>query len=307
MKSRALLFMLLLSWFPGFLFGQVATPSIDPSAPVWLASAGSWRFGTSLAVGNQYGSQETDVQKVAAHGLGTAGLIVFQPSHVTSEIYSLSGGQRAVWEASSDNLYIEKKSESRFNLSVRGDGRVSVGLGGISRKIDSQNVLRTQKGFGGSFGFRLGDGFYGGLGMDRLTESVVGEEDKIWSDYTGGLSLAYGDPDSSMFRFEVAGKMSPLVAKGDTFAAVHQKKTEQYADLELLWDRWFFSGRGLQTKRFATLSGEIDQQDTELRYGLGYRRLSVSLIFYRILVDTQGATGWYKERSYQATVAIGFL
>jgi len=287
---------------------QIATPAIDPSEPTWLASAGSWRFGTSVALGSQSSYEKTDWQKVNSHGAGNNALIVFQPSHVTSEIYSLSGGKNLTWEASSDSLYIEERKESRFSLSVRGDGRVSVGLGAINREFNSRGVLRTQKGFGGSFGFRIGDGLYGGMGMDRLTEVTVGSKDKIWSDYAAGLALVYGDPDSSMFRFELGGKSSPQVlGAGSSFESVHRKQTKQYGDLELLWGRWFLSGRSTQTKRFAALPDEINQQSSEQRAGIGYRSLGFSVIFYGGQVEAKEKSSWYKERNFRANLAIGFL
>ena len=307
MKPKHILILLLLCGLPLSVFAQIATPSIDPASPALLASAASWRFGTSVAVGSEYGFQETDLQKSASRGLGSTGLIAFQPTHVTTEIYALSGDQRSVWDASSDQLYPRSRKQTQVNLSVRGEGRVSVGLTGFNQEIDSRGVVRSQKGFGGSFGFRLGDGVFFGVGMNRHSETVLNSSDKQWNDYLAAVALAYGDPDSSMFRVEVGGQTSPLVLKGTGYEDVHYKTQKQFGDLEILWSRWFLSARSSSVKRFAALVGETDQTVQRIRYGLGYRSLSYSFIMYRTLADTKVATKEYRERYFQATLGIGFF
>ena len=190
---------------------------------------------------------------------------------------------------------------------MRGEGRVSVGLGGISRAKESRGIFRQQSGFGGSFGFRLGEGFFGAVGMNRITEKVAAVEDKQWNEMLGGLALVYGDPDSSMFRLEGSLVSSPLVAGGTGLETIHHKTWEQNADLELLWSRWYLSAGSTTTKTFPALVREGDQHLTRIRYGLGYRKLSFSLIFYRTLADEQLGSKMYKERGYGATLGFGFL
>jgi len=272
-----------------------------------LASASSWRFGTSVGVGGQSGYQQTDAQIKKDPVSESYGLIVFQPTHVTTELFSQANQKRSSWDATSDQLYRVVSSESQVNMAVRGAGRVSVGLGVLQQSETSRGVLRTRKGFGGSFGFRVGTGFFVGLGVQRMREKVAQTLEKQWNDYLGGVALVYGDPDSSMFRLEVGGKASPLVSKGQSFAETHYKTQTQFGDLELLWSRWFGSVRVQEKKRFAALTGEKDQQMKQLKYGLGYRKLSFSLIFYRTLEDKRLLSQWYKERSFGATMGVGFF
>lgn len=308
MKLQSLLLLGIgLALSPSLVWGQVATPAIDPARPAKMGAASSWRFGPSVAVGSQYGGQQTNQQKVEGHGFGSTGSLVLQTSRVTVELASMSSDNQAVWDATSDLLYPSLQSDSSGFVAVRGEGRVSVGLGGISRSQESRGINRKQSGFGGSFGVRMGEGFFGAVGMNRITEKVANFEDKQWNEVLGGLGLVYGDPDSSMFRLEGSLATSPQVVGGTGLENVHHKTWEQNADLEVLWNRWYLSVGSTTTKSVSALANEGDQNLTRVRYGLGYRKLSFSLIFYRTLADEQSGDKMYKERAYGATLGFGFL
>lgn len=289
------------------LKAQVATPSVDPAEPTRLAAASSWRFGGSAAMGSYYGHQETAATKTDATSFANSGLLVFQTGDMIFEAYGMGGDTTQEWDASSDLLYEAERGQSRVNLSVRGEGRVAVGLSSIQRSQDSRGVRRDQSGFGGSFGLRIGEGVFFAAGMNRMGEKVSGYDDKQWNEYLAGFALVYGSPESDFFRLEISGLSEPEVSDGDQLAQVHHKRTENIGELEVLVDNWLLSARSTTTKRFAALDGEEDQQSTQVRYGLGRRSLDFSWVLYRILADEREGDAWYKERYFKFTIGFGFL
>ena len=300
------LLLLPLLWFSP-VWAQVAVPSIDPAEPVLVPAASSWRMGTSVGGGSHYGSQKTTQEKVANHEFGSYGLIVFQPTHVTTEIYATENDNQAQWDSTSDILYEYQHKEQRVNLAVRGEGRVSVGLGVLSRTWDSRGIERNHRGFGGSFGVRIGDGMYLAAGMNRVTEKIDSYEDKQWNETLGGLGFAYGDPDSSMFRLEGSMFTRPEVNKGETRADINPKQVQQIGDLEILLSRYLFSAKSTVTKTSAGVSGEADQELRQMRYGIGYRRLNFSWVLYRIQGTEAQGDKKHEQSYYKMTMGVGFL
>ena len=262
-----------------------------------------------ISCGSQSSSpSKTDKdQKVIEHQFDNYGILVFQPTHVTTELYATFDDNQAQWDSTSDLFYPYKHQEQRLNLAVRGEGRVSVGLGAVRRSWDNRGLLRQHKGFGGSFGVRIGDGMYLAAGMNRITEEVAEHEDKQWNEFLAGIGFAYGDPDSSMFRFEASMARVPEVIKGTVLADINQAQTEQVTDLEILLYRILFSAKNKVTKTLATLPDQADQELTQVRYGFGYRRLGFSWIFYQTRgVEGQGDNK-HEQLYYKTTVGFGFL
>ncbi|MDT8446142.1 MAG: hypothetical protein RRB13_04525 [bacterium] len=286
---------------------QVATPPIDPAEPTLISAASSWRFGGSMALGTDYGYQETQATKTDAKVTGPSALLVFSGKEVIWEFYNKSSDTAYEWDSTSDQLYQYTRSNQQLNLSVRGEGRVSVGLGAIARSDDSRGIQRKQSGFAGSFGVRIGDGFFLGAGMNRVTEKVADFEDKQWNEYMGGAGFAYGSPEKNMFRLEVSGTSEPEVSGGTSLEQVHHKRTRAIEEMEVLWHNYLVTVRAVQSKSFAALDGESDRQENQMRYGLGLRSLGFSWILYRTLADERVGDNWYKERYYKMTLGFGFL
>lgn len=306
MLTRFLLLLLCFAWASP-AWAQVATPSIDPGQPVQMAAASSWRMGSSIGLGTSYGRQTTSAGRYGDRAFGSQGLLVFQPTHVTTEIFGVSNDDQAQWDATSDLLYPYQHQEQRIGLSVRGDGRVSVGLGGLSRGWTSRGIERSQKGLSGSFGVRVGEGMFLATGVNRVTETVDGLEDKQWNETLAGWGFVYGSPESNMFRLEVSQFTTPEVIGGTTLAEINHRQVQQVGDLEILLSQYLFTAKGTLTKTTAVLAGEADRELFEKRFGLGYRSWGFSSMLYQVRAVQLEADKRHEVLYYKLTLGVGFM
>ncbi len=280
---KAILFLLsLLIYFGGAsASAQVVTPSLDQLRPTLVSAASSWRFGSTVGAGSQYGWSYNSTTKVNGHSQGLDALVAWQTARASLEVSGTQNRILDLWDPSSDTYGKETISESRFGLAIRGDGRVSVGIGGHNETLKG-NILRQRKAFGGSFNVRLGEGFFLGGGLEKVSEMVSGYEDKRWNRVFSGAAYQYGTPESNQFRVEY----DLIIDKGDSNGVVPAdlvapKKTQTYS-VEAKFGFLILTYQDQTVTETKILNWGTERVQKEARYGLGLRGSSFSMSLYRM-------------------------
>lgn len=265
------------------LFAQVATPSLDPTMPAMTPSASAWRFGStfggSTTVGKERTPENSTPDKTAAKG--SSGIFAWQPTQVTIEISGDAGRKDPYWDASSDAVTTLLVNEQRASLAIRGENRVAVGVGFRAKSTDVEGVIRSESAYGGSLGFRIGDGIYVGGGLEKVIEKVTDFDDKRWSQVYTGLGLRYGWPDASMFRMEYSMIAKGDASTGDSFLEMMPESKTTIGSIEAqFWGVMF----GYQYKKESIepiLTDETTRVRERARYGGGLRLLNFTLMLYK--------------------------
>lgn len=290
-------------------FGQVATPSIDPSLPTYTGSASSWRFGSTLAAQSFIGKEKTPTQSTPdkTKTKGAGGLLAWQPTQVTLEMSGVAGLVDPVWDASSDAVVEHLITEQKASISVRGKNRVSVGIDVREKATAVEDVTRSESAFGGSFGIRIGEGIYLGGGQEKVVEKVEGYQDKKWTNVYSGIGLRYGWPNASMFRMEYSMINRGGDDRGDGYFNVVPKMDRSIGSIETqFWGLLFSYQYSKETE--AALTGELGDRVQELaRYGGGLRTDYFTVILYRADGKETIDAKEHLSKDWRLTVGFHFI
>lgn len=287
--------------------GQVATPSLDPSLPSLTGATTSWRYGSTLGGESVIGSYQSSGNEVAAKSLQNNYTLAFQTTQLTLEANGTQGGINTLWEGGNDRYYEWQESDSHVLLAVRGENRVSVGVSLNTSKTTLANVIRKEKSYGGGLGLRLGEGFYLAGAMEKVSEEVLGFDDKKWTRNLAGAGFRYGWPDGNQFRTEYALISNGGSPQGQVWAEVVPTSQTTIGTLEFTLGGFLFSLENTKIIQEPVLNWGENRVQNWNRYGLGLKSLNYSLIFYRRAgVETQG-TAEQQMNHYHLTFGFHFI
>ncbi|MCP4757561.1 MAG: hypothetical protein GY866_42425 [Proteobacteria bacterium] len=302
-----LLFAVLSIFLASTSWAQVVIPSLDKSLPVEMASAVSWRIGSTIGIGTTFAQDETEAEKVDYYNNENAVLMAYQPGSVVGELYYTPVQRMNDWDTSSDALTTYTGLGGRFQLAIRGENRVSVGIGyGLDQADISSDTVKKNNYYEGSFSLRMLGGLYVGAGLQRtkLTYGSIGTLKR--NRVVAGVALLLGNPMGNMFRTEASYKLSPE-AQTDDEALTLSKTSEMQLSVEVLFADFLFSFLYQKTV-MSDYNGSSNAYNIENnRYGLGYKLGSFTLGLYRHAGSEMIGDYRLVKRKYQCTMSFNFI
>ncbi|MDX2471148.1 MAG: hypothetical protein QNL04_11290 [SAR324 cluster bacterium] len=265
------------------LIAQVATPSLDPTMPSLTASGSAWRFGSTIGGSTVVGKEKTPTRSTAdkTAAKGSSGIFAWQPTQVTIEMSGDVGLKDPYWDASSDEVTTLLTNEQKLFLAVRGDNRVSVGVGFREKSTDVSGIVRSESAYGGSMGFRIGEGIYVGGGLEKVVEKVPTYKDKRWSEVFSGIGIRYGWPDASMFRMEYSLASKGDGSNGDTFLELMPESKMAIGSIEAQFWGMMFGYQYTKESIDPILTDLTTRVKERARYGGGLRLLNFTMMLYK--------------------------
>jgi hypothetical protein len=304
-KKPILLLVLLLTATTGF--SQVVTPSLDPALPVELASAVSWRIGSVVGVQTQAARETVKSGSTDYEPVGSAALFAYQPSNIVTELYSSPNERHLFWDASADTLSETTWVDGRFKLALRGENRVSVGIG---YNINDQKTSTTTthiNSYEGGFSIRMLDGVYIAGGLQRVTERFEIGDSRKWNRLLAGLAFQFGNPLGTIFRAEGSYHLSPA-SRIDNPAIPDRFAThEVQAATELFVNDILVSYQYRHTRQVEVNSAGDDRTSAYHRFGFGFRFGRLICGLYGHQERTIEGDRHLDRYAYQGTLSLGFL
>ena len=282
------------------VFAQVVTPSLDPTNPVEIAAAASWRFGSSVGGGGKWGTQKSDDEQVDSNTLSNLSdiasvhssyLFAYQPTSVTFEVSGIVNESEYQWDGSdstTDHLTEYENSEVHVKIAIRGNNRVSVGIEyqSVSTKDTSSDTDAQLTAYGGSFGMRFFDNIFISGGLNRKTlASDEFESDLKWQETIAGLAFQFGSPDQVMFKLEGALKLedeAEAELKDSSGSYYRSKKTTTQGNIETILGGFLLSYqyKKILHEAIDDIPLDEDREEIRTRIGLGYRSTLLTLVLY---------------------------
>lgn len=302
--------------FPFITYGQFVTPSLDPAVPTGLSAANAWRIGSTIGADSHFYYQKQDSsndRKLTTTQF--SGLFAYQPGNFVAELYYSSFMQTPTWELQGTDigtvLESQNQSELSLRMAIRGNRKVSVGVGYTAAEVDFlTNGRKKETSFGGSFSSRLFDGLmFLGAGMQRVTVSTDLSSDSMkFNKITGGGSFHLGDPTSTMFRLEGAIELLPETTPEIGALFIQPKTTITTVAAELQFRNWLLLYNNRQEAYEATTDNNKGSS-TINRYGLGYKLGATTFGLYTSttkVTDSSISSAW-EYRLYQLTASYNFI
>ena len=211
MGSKTLLFVGLLFLWANCGFGQVVTPSIDPTQSILMPSAGGWREKPAAGVGYHEGSgtRDLDGQQIYQFDIsGMDGNLAFTIGNVFIEMHGSQSTTNVQLDQYYDGRFNLQSNDARLNIALAGNDFVTIGLGVRSTEstdfIDANYNSETSTAVRtiGSISVKTLDMFYFGLGFERVKEENSFAVDLTWNNLIGGTAVHLGQPGGTQFKAE---------------------------------------------------------------------------------------------------------
>ena len=262
--------------------GQVVTPSLDPAIPAELSSAVAWRFGSAFGAKGVYKKEKSETAENEYYYNRAGVLFAYQPGYVIGEVYAESTARQAHWDSSTDTFTDSTGSSGKLSLAIRGENRVSVGIGYGSSDQETDTEILSSLFYEGSFSLRLLGGFYLAGGIQRVTERLSSGDSRKWNNILAGAALQFGDPLSNMLRLEGSFNTSPKVEFNDqpNYPA-HRETIVLSAGVEAVYSGFLLSYRYKSTTKNAPTGDDDDQAIAEHRLGVGFKMEGLTFGLYR--------------------------
>lgn len=277
---------------------QVVLPSLDPTNPVEIAAAASWRFGSTIGGGGKGGTQKSDGEQVDSNTLANLSdtapvnssyIFAYQPTTVTFEVSAIANETEYQWDGSdstTDHLTEYENNEVHVKIAIRGNNLVSVGIEyqSVSKKDASTDTQLTA--YGGSFGMRFFDNIFIAGGLNRKTlASDEFESDLKWQEMIAGVALQFGSPDQSMLKLEGALKIedaADVELKDGISSYYSPKTTTTQGSVEMILGGLLLSYqyKNILYEAIEDIPLDEDREEIRSRVGLGYRSTILTLVFY---------------------------
>lgn len=324
---KKLLFILTLYIFSNFytLYAQVVLPSLDPTNPVELAAAASWRFGSTVGGGGKWGTQKPDDEQVDINTLSNYGsvepvhseyIFAYQPSEVIFEISGITNEKEYTWDGSdntTDHLTQYEASSTHLKVAIRGNNQVSVGIEyQVFNYKDASADAKTTV-FGGSFGMRFLDNIFisGGLNRKTLKADEL-ESDMKWQELISGIAFQFGSPDQNMFKAEGAIKIEDATEakiKDSALSLYRRKTTTVQGNVEVLLSGLLLSYnyKNITYEKIDDLPLVKERTETRNRVGLGYRSPVIALVLYGETRIEKEDTNKYDTKYIGLNFSISFM
>jgi len=277
---------------------QVVTPSLDPTNPVEIAAAASWRFGSTIGGGGKWGTQKSDGDQLDSSTqsdlsdmafVNSSYIFAYQPTTVTFEISGVVNETDYQWDGSdstSDSLTEYEKNETNLKLAIRGNNQVSVGIEFQSENYKDASTDSKLTAYGGSFGMRFLDSIFISGGLNRKTlKANEFESDLKWQEVIGGVAFQFGSPDQNMFKIEGAIKIEDKAKVNLSNSALYYyrpKITTTQGSIETILGGYLLSYRyrKILFEAIDDIALDRDREETRNRIGLGYRPTVLTMVLY---------------------------
>jgi len=302
MKNILILLSILVFGSINVASAQVATPSLDPTNPVEIAAAASWRFGSTVGGGGKFGTQKSDSEQLDSNTLSNLSGVAFvnssyifayQPTSVTFEISGIVNETDYQWDGSdsssdttSDNLSEYESNEIHVKIAIRGNNQVSVGIEYQSENYKDASSDTKLTAYGGSFGMRFLDNIFiaGGLNKKTLKADEF-ESDMKWQELIAGIAFQFGSPDQKMFKVEGAIKIEDeanVNLSNSTLSFYRPKTVTTQGSIETILGGYLLSYRYRRILYEAIDDIVLDKERevTRNRIGLGYRSTVLTAVLY---------------------------
>ncbi|PCI30754.1 MAG: hypothetical protein COB67_00975 [SAR324 cluster bacterium] len=250
-------------------YGQVVSPSLDPTQNVIMPAASGWRKIASIGVEylEQSGVREQNQANIYDFdATGYSADIAFNISNFFFEgsVKSLSTAtKQPLNNQGTVNL---ESTEVRGNFVLFGDDFVSIGLGihstvtkdYISSTLQELDTTRT--GTIGSLSIAMGDYLKVGGAVERVKEASSHKVDNNWTELTAALALNAGEVGKVQFRMEFSLTTAP---ESEKQATLNQLANEQpgtlttRGDIEIMFSGLLFAYR--------TRSIEFTEQNQDVK------------------------------------------
>lgn len=269
------LMIILLLFYSFTSLAQVATPSLNPTTPVYLPAASGWR--TVPSIGTNY------FDRIGTRSYQNVNIYEFTGSGYSANL-NFGVGEQLGFSANysseetqvSKDVYYEGEinlsaTETQVNLTLSHEGFAVFGLG--SRNYTTKDYISdiypdevtTQISTIPGMSIRLGNVFYIGAGMEIVKASGRNTVDNHWINTIGGLAIMTDKNEGVQFRIEASATNSPeatATAKQGKEASEHNKTVTARGALEMQY-------KGLVVEAFTVDTREsVDiydaSSDTEL-------------------------------------------
>lgn len=310
--------LLIIILFPGSGYSQYATAVLDPTIPAELPSAASWRFGSTLGFEHIHYNAGAGEEKeegnpsVNMHSTGTAYLLAFQPSKVSFELYGTTEYKQVFVDATNDSDITSKKSRERFNLAVRGEDSLSIGLSSGKNTFEKTGYVHSEEysSLSGSISMRLYGALYVAYGIEHVQDKTTERASNTWANNHFAVSMMFGNPSTNQYRFEYSTSLSPESTQGDATSDNRSYKLKSQTDrftLEMVVDRWFVSYTGINVSvssydnleylddTFVYMEETSGFKSEKMRVGFGYKTMGG--MFYG---------GYYTNHKITIPLSVGY-
>ncbi|MDT8446094.1 MAG: hypothetical protein RRB13_04270 [bacterium] len=319
-RPIALLLLALAVFAPG-AFAQMVTPSLDPSEPLVLPAAGSWRYlkgeneqddnrTATVAAGTLQGSWAESDDSSKREISANRGLLVAQAENVNIEAQST--GSEKIKYTNIDALGVSSTYETVGSTSQFSFAYLlkQLSLGGSYRSSSTQRSSyddQKETGLGLSATYQLGRVFFAGFGVEQVSQPESYRPAVDWNVTSYGFALMAGKPDETLLRLEYANQRSlRAAAEGTYYNNVHQESVLTQLTAEIKMTNLLLSARTETTSRlewseYNLSSGELKTS----RVGLGWVPSNGWIIsgYQTSYTETAGTT----ERQGNLTeVAVGY-
>lgn len=257
-------------------FAQVVTPSLDPTAPVYFPAAAGWKKVAVVGAGGfeRIGTRELDEQNIYEFaGSGYAAHLNFtMGERIAFEGYGYSHSITVKKDQTYTGAYNLERSETRGVLTLSHEEFAVFGIGLHMLKntdfltIQEPEVESNRQATIPSLSIKMGEHFYFGGGIERVSQTSSYEVDNHWTDTTFGLAFQAGSPESSMFRIEYSITNSPestSSAKSGKVASTHPKTVTSRANAELKVKGLIFTAGMTDIKQSVDLINENTQEEVD--------------------------------------------
>lgn len=252
--SATLFFMIFL--MTDSVFGQVATPPLDPTVRILKPAAASWRY---IKGENESDDQRTATISIASYGgsgenddgdekwkVGRTQLLMLaKTENVNMEAFLIPTETRTD-EVTTSGVTTEtetKSSETQLNFAML---KRQFSFGGFYRATETKvGTLKAIKrtGMGGNATWQAKRVFFLTAGFENVEEDKSYKAANSWQNITWGGAMMAGKPDETQFRVEYSNTHSDRSEKTATglYTNVHQETDDTILAAEVKMGKLVFS------------------------------------------------------------------
>jgi hypothetical protein len=296
MGSKALCILGVLLFWANCGFGQVVTPSMDPTQSILMPSAAGWREKQSAGVGYHEGSGTRDLMGQQIYQFDTSGIdgnLAFTAGNVFVEVHGSQSTTDVQFDQFFEGQFNLQSKDSRLSIALAGNDFVTIGLGIRSTEsadyIDDiyDSEITTAVRSIGSISVKTMDMYYFGLGFERVKEENSYAVDLTWNNIITGAAIHLGQPGGTQFKFEYSLAYSESQEK--SFSGDLENNSHPQTAISRMSGELMFSGL-----LFAFLSEEKKIDTDMIENGQTVKEIK--------RVNNQGGVLWIPENG----LSIGF-
>jgi len=305
-------------------WAQVATPPLDPSQPIIMPAADSWRYIK--------GDNERDDKQTATFAMtavsgsgsnanksqewtlsGTRGLLLAQTENVNIEasfIPKMTSTQITTTSSGIESQTETSTSGSRVNFAYLAK---SFSFGGFYRTNDftvgKQDPLK-ETGTGGSVTAQVAKVFFLAFGVEQIKQDETYKSANDWNQTAYAIGLMAGKPDETLLRIEYANLHSPTsVAHLTGQKNIHPEEFRTLLSAEVKMGSILLSYQNEEIKKSEISAESVSgYSTTNSRIGFGYTPANgLILTVYRTNMTQSSSWSSYQDlEGSQVDLNLGF-